>query len=212
MANTAECTEENFDRVISINLKGVCQCMKHEIPLMLKHGGGAIVNTASVAGLVGFRGLVAYNASMGGVVMMTKTAALRSTRNRAPGSTPVCPGVIRTLRWSVCADAFPDASTLETYTEEVTSRRPSRWGRMGKPEEIAEAVLWLCSEASSFVTGLPMACRRRLDRAVGACEAAGAAVFESRSGRCLINERAWCLASARIVRIIRIIAIVLPRI
>jgi len=151
MANTAECTEENFDRVIAINLKGVWLCMKHEIPQMLKQGGGAIVNTASVAGLVGFRGLVAYNASKGGVVMMTKTAALEYALQGFRVNA-VCPGVIRTPMVA----RMLDASTLETYTEkDLEAAEPV--GRMGKPEEIAAAVIWLCSEASSFVTGLPMA-------------------------------------------------------
>lgn len=151
MANVAECTEENFDRVIAINLKGVWLCMKYEIPQMLKHGGGAIVNTASVAGLVGFRGLVAYNASKGGVVMMTKTAALEYAQQGIRVNA-VCPGVIRTPMVA----RMLDASTLETYTEkDLEAAEPV--GRMGKPEEIAEAVVWLCSEASSFVTGLPMA-------------------------------------------------------
>jgi NAD(P)-dependent dehydrogenase (short-subunit alcohol dehydrogenase family) len=139
MANVAECTEENFDRVIAINLKGVWLCMKHEIPQMLKHGGGTIVNTASVAGLVGFRGLVAYNASL--------EYAQQGIRVNA-----VCPGVIRTPMVA----RMLDASTLETYTEkDLEAAEPV--GRMGKPEEIAEAVVWLCSDASSFVTGLPMA-------------------------------------------------------
>src|SRR5712692_10318524 len=151
MANTAECTEENFDRTIAINLKGVWLCMKYEIPQMLKHGGGAIVNTASVAGLVGFRGLVAYNASKGGVIMMTKTAALEYAQQGIRVNA-VCPGVIRTPMVA----RMLDASTLETYTEkDLEAAEPV--GRMGKPEEIAAAVIWLCSEASSFVTGLPMA-------------------------------------------------------
>ena len=76
MASTVECSEENFDRTLAINLKGVWLCMKYEIPQMLKQGGGAIVNTASVAGLVGFEGGPAYNASKHGVVGLTKTAAL----------------------------------------------------------------------------------------------------------------------------------------
>ena len=124
---------------------------EHEIPQMLKQGGGAIVNTASVAGLVGFRGLVAYNASKGGVVMMTKTAALEYA-HQGIRVNAVCPGVIRTPMVA----RMLDASTLETYTEkDLEAAEPV--GRMGKPEEIAEAVVWLCSEASSFVTGLPMA-------------------------------------------------------
>ena len=79
-APTAECTEENWDRVLTVNLKGVWLCMKYEIPLMLKQHKGSIVNTASVAGLVGFPGIVAYNASKGGVIQLTKTAALEYAR------------------------------------------------------------------------------------------------------------------------------------
>src|SRR6266851_8519367 len=151
MADTIAYPEDVFDRVIAINLKGVWLCMKYEIPQLLKHGGGAIVNTASVAGLVGFRGLVAYNASKGGVVMMTKTAALEYAQQGIRVNA-VCPGVIRTPMVA----RMLDASTLETYTEkDLEAAEPV--GRMGKPEEIAAAVIWLCSEASSFVTGLPMA-------------------------------------------------------
>jgi len=148
MANTVECTEETWDRTIAINLKGVWLCMKYEIPQMLKQGGGTIVNTASIAGLVGFEGLPAYNASKGGVVQLTRTAALEfATKNIRVNC--VCPGVIRTPMVERLLDN-------RSFTEEqLNAGEPV--GRMGKPEEIAEGVLWLLSDASSFVTGHPLA-------------------------------------------------------
>ena len=148
MANTVECTEETWDRTIAINLKGVWLCMKYEIPQMLKQGGGTIVNTASIAGLVGFEGLPAYNASKGGVVQLTRTAALEfATKNIRVNC--VCPGVIRTPMVERLLDN-------RSFTEEqLNAGEPM--GRMGKPEEIAEGVLWLLSDASSFVTGHPLA-------------------------------------------------------
>lgn len=149
IANTAECSEENWDRTIAINLTGVWLCMKYEIPEMLKQGGGSIVNTASVAGLVGFVGLPAYNASKGGVVQLTRTAALEYAKSGIRVNA-VCPGVIRTPM----VERLLDGSNQ--YNEAtLTAGEPI--GRMGKPEEIAEAVVWLCSDAASFVTGLPMA-------------------------------------------------------
>jgi NAD(P)-dependent dehydrogenase (short-subunit alcohol dehydrogenase family) len=148
-ASVVDCTEENFDRIIAINLKGVWLCMKHEIAQMLKQGGGAIVNTASVAGLVGFRGLVAYNASKGGVVMLTKTAALEYAQSGIRVNA-VCPGVIQTPMVARLIDSSPAYSEKDLEQGEPV-------GRMGKPEEIAEAVVWMCSDAASFVTGLPMA-------------------------------------------------------
>jgi NAD(P)-dependent dehydrogenase (short-subunit alcohol dehydrogenase family) len=148
MANTVECTEETWDRTIAINLKGVWLCMKYEIPQMLKQGGGTIVNTASIAGLVGFEGLPAYNASKGGVVQLTRTAALEfATKNIRVNC--VCPGVIRTPMVERLLDS-------RSFTEDqLNAGEPV--GRMGKPEEIAEGVLWLLSDASSFVTGHPLA-------------------------------------------------------
>jgi NAD(P)-dependent dehydrogenase (short-subunit alcohol dehydrogenase family) len=145
---TADYTEEDWDRVIAINLKGVWLCMKAEIPQMLKQGGGAIVNTASVAGLVGFQGLSAYVASKHGVNGLTKTAALEYAKSGIRVNA-VCPGVINTPMVQRAFGASPQLSETFVAIEPV--------GRLGKPEEIAEAVVWLCSDAASFVTGLPMA-------------------------------------------------------
>jgi len=146
-AATAECTEEEWDRVMNINLKGVWLCMKYEIQRMLEQGGGAIVNTASVAGLVGFQNTPAYVASKHGVVGLTKAAALEyatfGIRINA-----VCPGVIRTPMIDRVVAARPKMEEVYTAMHPV--------GRLGEPEEIAEAVVWLCSDAASFVTGHAM--------------------------------------------------------
>jgi NAD(P)-dependent dehydrogenase (short-subunit alcohol dehydrogenase family) len=147
-APTAECTEENWDRVLTVNLKGAWLCMKHEIPIMLEQGGGAIVNTASVAGLVGFPNIPAYNASKGGVIQLTKTAALEYAKDGIRVNA-VCPGVIRTPMIDRFLAGSPEAEAQFVAMEPV--------GRMGLPEEIAEAVVWLCSDAASFVTGHAMA-------------------------------------------------------
>jgi NAD(P)-dependent dehydrogenase (short-subunit alcohol dehydrogenase family) len=147
MATTVETTEENFDRTIAINLKGVWLCMKYEIPQMLKQGGGSIVNTASVAGLVGFERLPAYNASKHGVVGLTRTAALEyAARNIRVNC--VCPGVIRTPMVERIID------TGGFTEQELNAGEPV--GRMGQPEEIAQGVVWLLSDSASFVTGHPM--------------------------------------------------------
>jgi len=147
MASTVDCTEEVFDRTIAINLKGVWLCLKYEIPQMVKQGGGAIVNTASIAGLVGFEGLPAYNASKGGVVQLTRTAALEYAKKNIRVNC-VCPGVIRTPMVERLIDTG-GFTEQELYAGEPV-------GRMGKPEEIAEGVLWLLSDAASFVTGHPL--------------------------------------------------------
>jgi len=148
MTTTVDCSEENFDRIIAVNLKGVWLCMKHEIPQMLKQGGGAIVNTASVAGLIGFQGLPAYVASKHGVNGLTKTAALEYAKQGIRVNA-VCPGVIHTPMLDRLFTSRPGAGETIAAMEPV--------GRLGKPEEIAAAVVWLCSDAASFVTGLPMA-------------------------------------------------------
>lgn len=144
---TADCTEDNWDRVLSVNLKGVWLCMKYEIAQMLQQDSGAIVNTASAAGLVGARGIPAYVASKHGVVGLTKTAALEYARAGIRINT-VCPGVIRTPMVERLLGDRPRAEARLRELEPV--------GRLGTPEEVAEAVVWLCSDAASFVTGHTM--------------------------------------------------------
>jgi NAD(P)-dependent dehydrogenase (short-subunit alcohol dehydrogenase family) len=147
MAPTADCTETNWDRTIAINLKGVWLCMKSEIPQMLQQGGGAIVNTASVAGLVGFANLPAYVASKHGIAGLTKTAALEYAEQGIRVNA-VCPGVIHTAMIDRIVSGDAEAEAQFTALEPV--------GRMGSPAEVAQAVVWLCSDAASFVTGLAM--------------------------------------------------------
>ncbi len=147
MMDTAECSLDNWHRVIAINLTGVFLCMKYETAQMLKQGGGSIVNTASAAGLIGLPGAPAYVAAKHGVNGLTKTAALEFAR-KGIRVNAVCPGFIRT---PMVERALDKGSFSE---EQIFASEPMY--RMGKPEEIAEAVLWLSSEASSFVTGLPM--------------------------------------------------------
>lgn len=142
--DTATSDEANFDRTIAINLKGVWLCMKYEIPQMLKQGGGAIVNTASIAGLVGFEGNSAYNASKHGVIGLTKTAALEYAQKNIRVNC-VCPGVINTPMVARILDTGMMNETDLTVGEPI--------GRMGQPREIGEGVVWLLSDASSFVTG-----------------------------------------------------------
>ena len=143
-----ECSEENWDKTININLKGIWLCMKYEIPTMLQQGKGAIVNCASVAGLSGFAGLSAYTASKHGVIGLTKTAALENAKSGVRVNA-VCPGVIHT--------AMVDRVTGKDKEVEKAYVAMEPVGRMGTPEEVAEAVVWLCSDAASFVTGHAMA-------------------------------------------------------
>ena len=143
-APTHECTNENWDRTIGINLKGVWLCMKYEIEQMLKQGQGVIVNNASIAGLVGFQNIPAYVASKHGVIGLTKNAALEYSRLGIRVNV-VCPGVIKTPM----IDRFTGKS--KEVEKQFESMEPV--GRMGRPEEVAETVIWLCSDASSFITG-----------------------------------------------------------
>ena len=147
MGKLAECTEENWNRTIAINLSGVFFCMKAEIPHMLRQGGGAIVNTASVAGITGSPGLPAYVASKHGVVGLTRAAALEYGREKIRVNC-VCPGPIRTPMMSRLLTGRPEME------QRFASAEPLK--RLGEPAEIGEAVAWLCSDAASYVTGHAM--------------------------------------------------------
>jgi NAD(P)-dependent dehydrogenase (short-subunit alcohol dehydrogenase family) len=143
--HTADDTEENFDRIIAVDLKGVWLCMKYEILQILKQGArGAIVNTASAAGLVGSHGQPAYTAAKHGVIGLTKVAALEYARHNIRVNS-VCPGVIDTAMVAEMVTGHP------RLRDRLISVEPIR--RMGKPEEIGEAVVWLMSDYASFVTG-----------------------------------------------------------
>ncbi|HEY1215132.1 MAG TPA: SDR family oxidoreductase [Bryobacteraceae bacterium] len=144
---TADLTGQEWDRIIDINLRSVFLCMKYEIPLMLRNGGGAIVNTSSGAGVKGFKGQAAYCAAKFGVIGLTKSAALDYASQNIRINA-LCPGII-------------DTSMMDRFTggtdegrERVIAQEPV--GRMGKPEEIAAAVVWLCSEPAAFMIGHAM--------------------------------------------------------
>ena len=143
-ARVADDSEQNWERILAINLKGVWLCLKYEIAHMLTQGGGAIVNTASDAGLIGLRRAGAYVASKHGVVGLTKTAALEYAKANIRVNA-VCPGPIDTPMLREASERVIDA---------MATAQPN--GRLGQPREIAEAAVWLCSDAASFVTGHPM--------------------------------------------------------
>jgi NAD(P)-dependent dehydrogenase (short-subunit alcohol dehydrogenase family) len=148
LAPTADCEEANWDRTIAVNLKGIWLCLRAEIKQMLAGGGGSIVNTSSVAGLRGFPGIPAYSASKGGVIQLTRTAALEYA---AAGIrvNAVCPGGIDTPMLAGLVQKQPElqAGLLALHP----------LGRLGDPDEVAQAVVWLCSDAASFVTGQVLA-------------------------------------------------------
>lgn len=147
VAPTDSYADDMFDRVIAVNLTGVWLCMKYEIPRLLEQGGGAIVNTASGAGLIGVAGLSAYVASKHGVIGLTKTAALEYAKSGIRVNA-VCPGLIQTPMVERLTADQPQLGEALVAMEPV--------GRTGRPEEIAESVVWLCSDAASFVTGHAM--------------------------------------------------------
>jgi NAD(P)-dependent dehydrogenase (short-subunit alcohol dehydrogenase family) len=141
-------TEEEWDRLMAINLKGVWMCMRAEIPHMLEGGGGSIVNSGSISSLVGSTaGFVAYSASKSGILGLTRSAALEFA-SRGIRINAVCPGYIETPLWQKYIDEDPD------LRDTLSKRQPI--GRLGTAEEVARAVAWLCSDASSLITGVAL--------------------------------------------------------
>jgi NAD(P)-dependent dehydrogenase (short-subunit alcohol dehydrogenase family) len=143
----ADLSEEAWDRIIGIDLRGVFLCMKYEIPLMLKQGGGVIVNTSSGAGVKGIAGQAAYCAAKFGVVGLTKAAALDYAKSNIRVNA-VCPGIIETPMMNRFSGGTPEGRARVIAQEPV--------GRMGTPDEIGAAVIWLCSDAAAFVVGHAM--------------------------------------------------------
>jgi NAD(P)-dependent dehydrogenase (short-subunit alcohol dehydrogenase family) len=145
-ALSADCTIENFDRVIAVNLKGVFLGTKYAIPEMLKRGGGSIINTASIAGLVGFPNIPAYCASKGGVVQLTKVTALEYA-TQGIRVNAICPGVI----WTPMVERFTSVDSGARAAFEAAEPV----GRFGTSEEVAQMALYLASDDSKFCTGAP---------------------------------------------------------
>jgi NAD(P)-dependent dehydrogenase (short-subunit alcohol dehydrogenase family) len=140
--------EDNFDTIISINLKGIFLCLQNELDAMVKSGGGAIVNLSSVAGLIGFPGLSPYVASKHGVIGLTKNAALEYAQSGIRVNA-VCPGGIDTRM----LDSLAEQATAGAQTSSEMMDPLHPMGRIGTPQEVAEMIVWLCSPRASFVTG-----------------------------------------------------------
>lgn len=145
---TADCTLENFDRVLGINLRGVFSGIRHAVPVMIDNGGGSIINTASAAGLVAFPGLAAYGVSKAGVIGLTRVAAVEYAKAGVRVNA-ICPGIIMTPLIESIRKRDPDAYLqLIGAAEQMTPI-----GRAGAPAEVAAAAVFLASDASSFLTG-----------------------------------------------------------
>src|SRR5260370_40955154 len=148
LAETADATVEDFDRVTAVNLRGVWSCMKYELLQMREQGSGAIVNCSSMGGLVGSAGRGIYRATKHGVLGLTKCAALENA-TRGIRINAVCPGIVETPM--AAAMLVNQADAIKALMKEQPM------GRLGQPEEIAAAVLWLCSPGASFVIGHALA-------------------------------------------------------
>lgn len=146
-ANIGEADVQEWRRVVELNLVGVFLCLRAQLPVMKANGGGVVVNTSSGAGLMGFAGLSAYVASKHGVIGLTKTAALEYARAGIRVNA-VCPGTVRTPM----LEGFTGGD--EKALEAMGKMMPI--GRLATPEEIAAAVVWLCSDQASYVTGMAM--------------------------------------------------------
>jgi NAD(P)-dependent dehydrogenase (short-subunit alcohol dehydrogenase family) len=148
LGGLADCSEADWDRVVAINLKGVWNCLKYQIPQMLQQGAGAIVNTASVGGKIGLAGLGPYTATKHGIIGLTKVAAVEYSKFGVRVNA-VCPGVIDTPMLKEVIYLAGPASEAQFIAAQPI-------GRKGQPEEIAEAVVWLCSDRASLVAGEAM--------------------------------------------------------